>query len=72
MSEWDRRLDQIKPGDRVVMSPLGYLRLVRNFRRGKARSTIGVCVRVERMSIGVLRDGLKRPSSYAIDFWEKW
>lgn len=43
---------EIKPGDRVVMSPLGYERLVRNFKgRASSRVTIGTCRAVDRMDI---------------------
>lgn len=58
-------------GQRVVMTVLGYERLVKPWtRRVSARSTIGVCVRREPHTLVVLRDGHKRPEMYHPDFWE--
>lgn len=66
-------------GDRVVMSPLGYERLVFNFdARPKMRVTLGTAVRFgDRTSLGprtvwVRRDGHKTAKPYAIEFWKNW
>ena len=58
-------------GDRVVMTPLGYERLVRFSRIAKARVTVGICRGRDRLGISVKRDEHKQTQRYHIDFWER-
>ena len=66
-----------KVGDRLVMSVLGYERLVHHFRWGlTARATsgkfLGYLEKYRRFAlILVLRDGHRKPNQYHSDFWEK-
>lgn len=58
-------------GQRVVMTVLGYARVVKPWqRRPSARVTIGTVVRRDPYGIVVLRDGLKQARVYHPDFWE--
>ena len=58
-------------GQRVVMTVLGYERLVKPWaRRASERITLGTVVRCDESCVVVLRDGLKCPRHYHQDFWE--
>ena len=62
----------MKKGDRMVMTPFGYDRLVRQARRSSARVTIGTYVKPDGpLAHWILRDGHKRAESYHRDFWER-
>jgi len=62
---------EIQKGDRVVMTALGYERLVKNSYIPKARVTSGICRGRSGLGISVRRDEHKCTEHYHIDFWEK-